>query len=222
MDTLQLEHVSPGLLKPNNWNPNYVSPENEAKLEASLERLDFFRPIVVRELDDGTLEILGGAHRAKIAQRKGFETVPIINLGRIDDEKAKEISLADNGRYGFDDAVKLSDLFNSLPDPRVLTSFLPYSDTEIDVFLASAKVDLKELDEDLPLRLDEDLPKLPKEPNKSAYRVLRFKVPIEDAQLIEDVIQEVMVAKGLTGSDSQTNAGDALILICRERRDRQV
>jgi ParB family chromosome partitioning protein len=221
-EKIRYEIVSIDTVVPNSYNPNYVSPENEQKLIESVQRQGFVKDVLVRELDNGTYEIIGGEHRVKILKKLGYTKVPIKNLGKISDEQAKEICLLDNSRYGFDDAIKLSDLFGSLPDAHALASFLPYSDTEIDVFLASAKVDLKELDEDPPLKLDEDLPKLPKETNKSAYRVLRFKVPIEDAQMIEDIVQEVMVAKGFTGSDSQTNAGDALILICRERRDGQV
>ncbi|MEZ6841329.1 ParB/RepB/Spo0J family partition protein [Acinetobacter baumannii] len=66
-----------------------------------------FKPIVVRQLDNGTLQIIGGEHRALVAKQMKVDKVPAFNLGKISDVEAKEIGLLDNGRYGSDDALKI-------------------------------------------------------------------------------------------------------------------
>ena len=55
----------------------------------------------------------------------GFEKVPIIDLGRIDDVKAREISLVDNGKYGTEDLGKLAEQLKMLGDTTELASFMP-------------------------------------------------------------------------------------------------
>src|SRR5574343_554781 len=100
--SLKQRMISPGELEPNPWNTNTMDAETEKKIEASLKRLGFFRPIVVRTLPSGELQILGGEHRWRKAIELGFDEVPIVDLGTISDDKAKEIGLADNARYGHD------------------------------------------------------------------------------------------------------------------------
>jgi ParB family chromosome partitioning protein len=64
------------LLHPNPWNTNVVTPENEKRIEESIKRLGLFKPVTVRELTDGRLEILGGQHRWEAARRLGYKEVP--------------------------------------------------------------------------------------------------------------------------------------------------
>ncbi|MDH8217342.1 ParB/RepB/Spo0J family partition protein, partial [Klebsiella pneumoniae] len=69
-----------------------------------------FKPILGRELLDGTYEILGGEHRWRAAIEHGMAAVPVTSVGVIDDNTAKQMSLVDNERYGEDDAVELQRL----------------------------------------------------------------------------------------------------------------
>src|SRR5690348_6918711 len=120
MTTHTYQLVDPRLIEPNPWNTNVVSHENEQKLRASIERNGMFKPALVREVSsfpgarDIKLQSIGGWHRVEQAIELGWTEVPVINLGRISDEQAKEISLADNARYGVDDTLKLSELLGEL------------------------------------------------------------------------------------------------------------
>jgi ParB-like chromosome segregation protein Spo0J len=204
----KIEMRSPKRLNPNPWNTNVVSPDNEAKIEESIKRLGMFKPILVREVD-GELEILGGEHRALVAERMGIAEVPVINLGEISDQKAKEISLVDNGRYGSDDTLQLAELLEQLGSPDDLAKFMPYSDTELASIFSSVNIALDDLD--LP-DLDES-PSLPKERPIQTSQVLRFKVPVEDVALITELIEKTMKVQKFTESDSLSNAGDALVYL---------
>lgn len=209
----RIEWVDPSTLKKNDWNTNVVSPDNEAKIEEAIDRFGYFKPILVRTLPNGTKEILGGEHRTDAAIRRG-EQVPIIDLGPLDDVKAKEISLVDNGRYGVDDSLKLAELLGTLGDQDELSSFLPYSDAELTSIFSVSSIDIDDLS--LPDDDDEEPVLPPSAPKVQTHQVMRFKIPLEDVDDVTHVIEEIMKEHGFTESDSLTNAGDALVYLCKQ------
>ena len=215
---LTIADVDINNLVPNKWNTNVVTPENEEKIRESIKRFGIFKPILVRRVvGSETLEILGGEHRWEVAKKLGMQKIPVIDLGEVDDKRAKEIGLVDNGRYGDDDAVRLSDLLKELGTVEDLSSFLPYNDGELENIFASSKVDFDEL-EDLGDTDDggvvDDLSsaKAPK-----THMLMRFNVPIEDYETVQRVIASVMKSQGYTQDDSMTNAGNALVYILLNR-----
>lgn len=203
--------VSPHELRKNEFNTNIVSPDNESKLDESVKRLGMFKPVICRRLSDGSLEIIGGEHRVGAALRLGYKEIPVIDLGEIDDKRAKEISLVDNGRYGVDDTLALAGLLEELGNVEELSAFLPYTNSDLTAVFSSVHIDLDELD------LDGDEYEKPKKVERSTpeHQMMRFKVPVEDAEYISDTIESVMKSMGFTEEDSLTNAGDALVHIVR-------
>lgn len=208
MKDYQHKTVEVDLLRPNPWNSNIVSPENEVKLDAAISRLGMFKPIICREMGKG-FEILGGQHRWESCKRLGYTEVPIVNLGKLSDNQAKEIGLADNGRWGEDDASLLSDLLNSMDiDPSELIEFLPLDIGQIDSMFKATEVDLDSLN------IDDDgetLDLTKSDTVGATHQIMRFKVPIEDAERISATIEKIKTIQGFTKSDSLTNAGDALV-----------
>jgi ParB-like chromosome segregation protein Spo0J len=205
----QTLNVAPEQLKPNPWNTNVVSPDNEAKIDASIKRLGLFKPIVCRELADGTLEILGGEHRRDSAIRLKMPEVPVINVGRIDDTRAKEIGLVDNGRYGNDDTLRLAELLDGLGSPDDLATFMPYTDADFASIFSSVNIDLDGLD--IPEEDDGSPSPLPKEKATQTHQIMRFKVPVEDAGRITELIEATMKTQRFTDDDALSNAGHALV-----------
>ena len=203
-------------LFPNPWNTNVVSPENQSKIEESIKRFGMFKPLVVRTLDDGRLEILGGQHRWEAAKALGIEQVEVVDLGKIDDKRAKEISLVDNSRYGSDDGLKFSELLRELDD---VEDYLPYSETDLNQIFSAAQVDFdaiglnEESDEELEKKVEELTRKAPE------FQMMRFKVPLADAELVKGVIEGIIKLQGLKDSDSLVNAGDALVFLCGRLKD---
>lgn len=203
----KIDQVNPEILVPNKWNTNVVSPENEEKLDASLKRFGVFKPVIVRELIDGTLQIIGGEHRAQSAIRLGYKSVPIVNLGMISDQKAKEISLVDNDRFGEDDSLKLAELIGTL-DPAELSSFTTFSDADLDSLFTNSSIALDELDA---LSMPTEDIDLPQEKTIQTHQIMRFKVPIKDVDAVTQKIERAIKVQGFDDSDSLTNAGDALV-----------
>ena len=216
MTPIQITNVDPHLLRANRWNTNVGSPDNERKLQESLKRFGLFKPILARTLSDGSLEVIGGEHRWQAAVSLGYTTVPVVNLGQIEDKKAKEISLVDNGRYGNDDALELADLLSEIGADTDITTFMPYDSTEMERLFASVQTALDDLEID-----EDDLP-----PPVSAaakprqeFQIMRFKVPVDDVAKIQDVIDRIMKEQRFTEEDSLTNAGHALVhLVSKEEK----
>lgn len=216
---MQFIELDPRTIEPSPWNVNVVSHENEEKLRASIERHGMFKPILVREIIDhstGNLsyQCIGGWHRNEQAIELGYVAVPVCNLGVIDDAKAKEISLADNARYGVDDTLALTRLLEDL-DVGQLEDVMPWTDADIRAMTASIAVNVDDLDIDEPdLADDDDKPEDAPEPKVSkTHQLIKFRVPIADAQKISALIAETMRDGGFTGSDDMTNAGEALAYI---------
>ena len=123
-EKLKFTFEDPRHLVKNKWNPNKMSPEEEAKLRNSLQKHGHVRPILVRTLEDGTLEIVGGEHRVEVSIDLGMTEVPVINLGQISDEDAKRALMIDNSRYGHDDAGLLSELLTGLGSADELAEWM--------------------------------------------------------------------------------------------------
>ena len=200
-------------LRPNPWNVNSVSPENEEKLIQSVKRLGLYEPIKVREVEGVPgYEILGGEHRWNVAKHLGYAKIQIANLGAIDEKTAKEIMLADNNRYGTDDILALSQLLEELGTPDEIGSFLPYTDSDFKAIFSSVDIDLDDLEEneDLTDPSDDPAPEAPT-PAPKTHALMRFKVPIGDAEALTELIAKTQKTHGFTTSDELTNAGDALV-----------
>ena len=211
---LQVEMVKIDHLTPSKWNPNVVSPDNEAKLEESLKRHGFFKPVLARETADGRLEIVGGEHRMLAAKRLGYTQVPVINLGPIDDKRAQELTLLDNGRYGNDDTIALAQILEGLGSVEDLSKFMPYSEGDLSSIFSSVDIALDDLD----LPDDDAAPVAPREKPTQTHQIMRFKVPVEDVAMVTDLIERVMKVQKFTEGDSLTNAGDALVFVCQNSK----
>lgn len=229
MTHMRFEMIDPNLIEPSPWNANVVSHENEEKLRASIERHGMFKPLLVREVSvekmNGSanrLQCIGGWHRCEQAIEIGYTEVPIINLGTITDEKAKEISLADNARYGIDDTLKLSEILGDL-DTDALEHILPWTNRDIAALTASLSVDIDNLDLDQPDIPDDDQDQeldAPEPKKVKTHQNLRFRNSVQDAAKISAIINKTMEEQGFNTEDELTNAGDALaFLLLKEETD---
>lgn len=219
MNKIKVETLHPDRLQPNPWNTNVVSPENQAKLENSLKRFGMFKPVVVRTLEDGTLEIIGGEHRWQAAKSLKLKEIPVVNIGVVSDTRAKEISLVDNGRYGADDTLQLAEVLEDIGlDANELAGFMPYSEQDFASIFSSVNIDL----DDLEIDDGDKTPNATPQKAVQTHQIMRFKVPVDDASVITDLIERTMKEQRFTDEDSLSNAGNALVFLLSEiaRNDR--
>lgn len=230
LQAMKFEHLDPRTIEPSPWNANVVSHENEEKLRASIERHGMFKPLIVRLLpgDQGfgpTVQCIGGWHRCEQAIELGYETVPVVNLGVVSDEKAKEISLADNARYGIDDTLKLSGLLEDL-DASIVESIMPWTHRDIEALTASIAVNIDDLDLDENISLtdghDDDQDEVSAPKAQKTHQLMKFRVSIADAQKISALIAQTMKDEGFTAGDDMSNAGDSLAFLLLSEDDNAV
>lgn len=209
--------VAASELRKNPWNTNIVSADNEAKIRESITRNGIFKPIIVRQVAGiAGYEIIGGEHRWEQAVELGHTEVPIVNLGLIDERRAKEIGIIDNARYGADDTVGLGDILKELGNVDEIQTFLPYGDTDLKLLFTAGDIDLDALDDDVTELDDVEAEEVEQEvaakPVKT-HTVVRFKISLSDAERLTALIAKTQKTHGYTTEDDLTNAGDALIHI---------
>ena len=196
-----------------------VSPENETKLANSVKELGQFKPVIVRSLPDGATdyEILGGEHRWQNAKAAGDKTIMILDLGEVDDIKAKKISIADNARYGTDDIIELSKLLETIGSPADLQEILPYTAADINALRSASHIALDDLELPEDSDVEAETPEAKPEKAPKTHTIMRFKVPIGDAERLTERLTKIQKAQGFTASDELTNAGDALVFALSEQ-----
>lgn len=209
-----MELVDPSILSANPWNTNSLTPEAERKLDESIRRNGIFKPVIVRERSDGSFEIIGGQHRWESCKRLGIDKIPIFNIGAVDNKKAKEISILDNGRYGADDIVSLGNLLKEIGSLEELTSFMPMQLEELEAIESSSLIDLDTIGEDDSLIESDEIVEKPTKRVKT-HTTMRFTVPVENHGFIERVIADIIREQGFDDADVQINAGDALMSLAR-------
>jgi ParB-like chromosome segregation protein Spo0J len=218
---IAVSHVPAGELQPNPWNSNVVGPEMEQRLRESVSKFGLYKPIIVRELADGSLQILGGQHRWQVAASMGFDTVPVVNLGVMSDRKAKAIGLADNGRYGEDDSLRLAAILKDVGEEFEIEGFLPFTEKDLAGIFASEDIDLDTLGlaPDATAEhqsLDDAVNARP----TITHELMRFKVPVADREMVEQFVQQIVKTRGLSSEeDSLVQVGMALVEIVRAARE---
>lgn len=225
--SMDVEYANPHDLRPNPWNPNAVDPINQQKLEASLKLDGIKRPIVVRQLENGDYQIIGGQHRTEAAISLGWKEVPIINRGKISDAEAKRETLLDNYRYGSDNLDRLAALLSDpdIGDAASILDTMPIDDEELDEYFTHLKSETVDLDiEDAlddgsekpePEDEDETVDLATGKPIKT-HTIIRFRVSVEDQAKLAELMKQTKIDHGYVASDDLTNDGDALIHLLRD------
>lgn len=203
-------------LHPNPWNPNAVGVENMDKLKASIQNNGFFKPVLVRTLEDGKLEIIGGEHRILAAGELGVK-VPVLNLGELSDALAKKYTLMDNDSYGENDATRLAAVLKDLEAEGVdILSEMTYSEQELsDMLNMTVDTDMELLSELDDLDLD-TLPKDTDTPESDAgegtvFKTLKIKIPIDRAEDFTDTLEAIAAADEVDDSDPAVVRGEVFM-----------
>lgn len=217
---MEVVKLDPKRLVPNKFNSNVVPPDNLEKLKRSIRELGFSSAVVCRELEDGTLEILGGEHRTKAAVEMGLEEVPVLVLQDISDDQAKKISLVDNQRYGNDDSIMLADIIKDVGGVSELIDIMPASEADLSAIMKEAEVDFDTLG--LDMDDDEDTPDdadRPAEKPARTHDLVKFRMTLRDAELVRQKIEKTISREGLSGEDDMTSAGNALALLLLGKKE---
>ena len=108
------------------------------------------------------------------------------------------------------DSIKLGGVFE-------MAEFLPIGDVEMAAL--STQIDDDEIENLLSDAPEDKGGEEPEKKPSKTHQIMRFKVPIEDADDVTDHFEKIMQEQGFTEADSLTNAGDALVWLIKEGQD---
>ena len=118
-----------------------------AKATASIHQFGFVDPVTVREVGLHDYQIIDGYHRVQIAREHSgacgdtghtpTDLIPVFNLGLIDTDVAKQLTIVLNETRGTPDKEKLKRLVSELrervkDDDRTLREVMPFSPDRFD------------------------------------------------------------------------------------------
>jgi hypothetical protein len=191
MSDPQLRWLSPTVLLPNPWNPNAMTPEMYDKAVASIRSFGFVDPITVRPMPegdhemDGWFQIIDGEHRWKAARAEGLLTVPVFDVGFIDDDVARQLTIVLNETRGQADPQRLGALLRDLAsraNVSALLATLPYTREAFDRLTGLNSIDWTALQQP-PDRLPVGRP--------SAWVERVYRMPTDAAEVLDRAIQRI-------------------------------
>lgn len=133
---------------PNGYNYNEMDSKMLDLEKKALKQFGIVRALTVRELSDGTFEIIDGEHRYFLLKECGAKTVPVRSLGKISLNKAMALTVALDEIRGTKDFFKLAALFNSVKEysAEQMAEILPYAAEEITAFAEASDYTIEEFD----------------------------------------------------------------------------
>ena len=141
---------------PNDWNPNVQDDKVFDALVENIMEVGMDEPLLVRQLDDDTYQLVNGEHRYEACRVLGFDEVPIIVARDFDDDMAKFQTVRRSVLKGRLDPVKFTKLFNEMADKygeEATKQMMQFVD---DAAFDQLYIDIKK---DLPKDIQEELDK---------------------------------------------------------------
>lgn len=146
---MRIEKINVDKIKPNTWNPNQMTEEQERYLEQEYKRIGYVQPILVRPKDN-YYEIIDGEHRWRIAKKVGLKEIECVVI-ELSEEEAKLTTINMNKIKGVDNPIKLAELLEELKTDTSLINLVAMEEEEINSLIEVMNEreieDLSELEE---------------------------------------------------------------------------
>lgn len=131
LETLSVDYVPVGSIKPNPYNPNRQSPHDFQLLCRSIAADGFTQPVIVNRESN---EIVDGEHRWRACQALGFDEIPIVYTD-MTAEQMRISTLRHNrarGKENTDLVVELYKELNQMADTAELLEELMLDPVELE------------------------------------------------------------------------------------------
>lgn len=115
-------------VRPNPWNPNYMTPSQFEKEKKSIEQLGMIGSIFVGEYGDDYM-ILDGEHRWKVLKELGYTEIDVENIGSVNESQIQFYTVHMNNTRGQDDVIKRAALLSAMEEGQL--QLLPFSEEQI-------------------------------------------------------------------------------------------
>lgn len=160
---MQIEMVSPDVLKEAEYNPRTMPDSEMLALKTSLNNNGFVEPLVANSNKDRLNILIGGHQRLKAAKEMGFKEVPVFYID-LNEEAEKALNLGLNKISGRWDEKKLAVVINDIKGSDLLPS-TGFTESETSNILDSLLDDFTS---------PEDEEKLPDEPTSKMGEIYQL------------------------------------------------
>ena len=200
-------------MRPNRWNPNFMDPEMLEKARASIREFGFVDPVTVRDVahdvdrnvTEVRFEIIDGEHRWVIAKEEGIDPIPAVNLGRLSDAAAQQLTIVLNETRGQANPDRLGKLLKELMVTETkehLLSVLPYTAQALERLTGLPTMTWEGLG-------SQARPTLPGQ-KPSAWVERTYRMPKESAEIIDQAINKIR------SKDEEITEWQALEYVCAD------
>lgn len=159
----EYKNIKVNKLRKASWNYKGNDADLAQKLKENLKQNGQIENLIVRELGDGTFEVVNGNHRYDSLVELGIKEAMCCNMGEISDSRAKKLAVVTNETKFPVDATKLAVLIKEISEDTLiedLVTTMPFTLDELEYFM----------DADISDLLDDDI-ELPEIPNDSSGNV---------------------------------------------------
>jgi hypothetical protein len=133
------------------WNYKEDDHEIAKKLKKNIENNGQIENLIVRNLGNGTWEVINGNHRLDVMHDLGLKTAMCCDLGMISLQQAKRVAIETNETKFPNDPLKLMEVIKDLGstfEVEDLSLSLPYTEDEIKFFIEHEPTETPVLTED--------------------------------------------------------------------------
>jgi ParB family chromosome partitioning protein len=188
------------------WNANQMDEAMRHRLKTSIQRFGLVVPLVVRSVDDGRYETVGGAQRLSVLRQLHIDWVPCV-LVQADDTEARLLSQCLNRIAGEDDLGLKADLMKEvlalMPQQEVI-KLLPETAGSLRAMASIGQDTIAQYLQNWQAS------------QAARLKHLTFQSLPDQAEVIEEALARYLPqAKGSSGNNPNTR-GVALYLLCQE------
>lgn len=147
----EVKMVAIGKVKPNDWNPNRMTPFMRQSLKEGLRVDGWLRShslLVWRSDENGKIKniIIDGEHRWEVAKELGFEEAPMVFMHRLTEAAAKSLTVKIDAKRGEFDKKDLAQVIREIQaelgtDVPGLSMSLGIEQQTLMSYLAMAPID---------------------------------------------------------------------------------
>lgn len=199
------------LLRTAPWNPNLMAGTMLEKSKASIVTFGTLENLVVRPIDMGMYEVLGGNQRLKLYRELGVNPVPCV-ITELNDAQAALLGQALNQLHGEDDLGLKAELVRrvlaELPESQVL-AILPETSESLQALTTLGQEDLAA---DLLAWQQAQSAKL---------KNLQFRLTATQLETVHEALDRIKPVVREAQTDNPNTRGNALHLLCQMYLERE-
>jgi ParB family chromosome partitioning protein len=191
------------------WNPNSLDDKMHRRLRRSIERFDLVTPLVVRRIEPGLYETIGGAQRLAVLREMDVTVVPVVVVD-ADDVEARLLCQALNRIAGEDDLGLRAQLMREVLETRSQEEVISLLPETAESLNALASLGQEEMANHLLAW---------QEAQNARLKHLQFQLTPFQLEVVEEALARLIPEAKVARGDSPNTRGTALYLLCKKLLD---